>query len=686
MQFDVEQVLGQIRDPTWPVVSFDVFDTLLRRRLMDPNHLFWLLERVLLRRGYDYRWVRHVGHARTHAWLLAIRYAQLRGRQDTNFDEIYRLLGSVLPQAHPHLTELQQLELDLERALIEGYPLGKKLFDAALNAGKRVVVTSDQYLPKSFIEEKLGLAGIHRYERFFLSGELGVLKATGTLYDWLAIRLGVDRDEILHVGDTEATDYHIAKRKGLEACLVPRSIDLSAHPSRNSAVGRHPSLSSMAAASYLHARADEVGRASDEVAEGDTADLDFLGYALLGPLLIGLSRWIADRLESGWADRVWFLSRDGEGLAKVFALIYPALASKAEYVFASRRLLAYTSGELTAEEVFRHFDHLDTPETIAHTFLQVCLGSVCTDHDACASFGPEERLGEPGVRERVRRVIQHLIRTGALTGTGQSDRVKAYYRQKLGVSRKIAIFDVGWRGNLQRALRRVLENADVEIVGLYLGQIFEAELKKDLIECESFVFDCNFPGENYNDISTCLWVVEYLFASTHLSVVDVSERSGSFLPVFEYATPAKAALIQSGVRLQEAALRFVRDALAWNRSTMLELADQEQLVQVLRDFVARPSPYDGRALVNRHAIIGIDESHGKPLVAPLADPSDRHAIQMGERASAWKAGYWAAVGPEIVQGALAGGFLRRHLVPRLRRHRFVWEPLSRAYRGLRRVR
>jgi predicted HAD superfamily hydrolase len=533
------------------------------------------------------------------------------------------------------------------------------LFEHALSTGKTVVLCSDQYLPKDFIEGRLQAAGVAGYERFLLSSELGVLKITGALYDWLSVRLGVTRDQVLHIGDTEETDFRVAQQKGLAARLIPRSIDLGEHPSRHSAATRHPSVACMASAMFLHQQADLSHAGTKDVC--DSPDyLAFLGYALLGPIFVGLSRWLADRLSSGDLDRLWFLSRDGEGLAKAFKLLYPELAGRVSYVFASRRLLAYSTGELKAVEVFRHFCHIDRPGTTARAFLEKAFDGEAVD-ELVASFSEEETLGQPGVRERVIKAIDGFIDSGALASSDRADRIRGYYRSQLKGAKRLGVFDVGWRGNLQRSLIRALggDGSDLNIKGYYLGHIFEEEIFKEPIECESFAFDLNFPGEVFHEVSSCLWVTEFLFASTHLSVVDMEFTSGQFRPVFEELTPAKDRLMAAGRVLQESALRFVSDGIAWNKHLMLEFAGREQLVHTLREFLMRPSRADAEAFVGEQAVIGIDENAGEAIVERVVMTGDAAELRRAYHASAWKAGFRAAIDDAALSAALSAPPLNR---------------------------
>lgn len=73
MHKSLADLLGAIEDPKYKVISFDLFDTLIRRKVMAPEHVFWTIaetfaervgDRSLVWRLYDAR--HHAGHLTQH--------------------------------------------------------------------------------------------------------------------------------------------------------------------------------------------------------------------------------------------------------------------------------------------------------------------------------------------------------------------------------------------------------------------------------------------------------------------------------------------------------------------------------------------------------------------------------------------------------------------------------------------
>ena len=120
----IAQTLRVMEDEKYKAVSFDLFDTLVRRNLSKPEHLFWLMEAALADHGYDPRWVKDFGNARATAGTRAIHHAGLYGKDDFGLDVIYQLISTILPASAPYLPDIMKIEFDLEASFLEPYPDG----------------------------------------------------------------------------------------------------------------------------------------------------------------------------------------------------------------------------------------------------------------------------------------------------------------------------------------------------------------------------------------------------------------------------------------------------------------------------------------------------------------------------------------------------------------------------------
>jgi len=72
-----------------------------------------------------------------------------------------------------------------------------------------VILVSDTYLERKHIENILFSKGIDFYDEIYLSCESGKRKDSGDLWKYVFEREGATRDNFLHIGDNEQSDYQM---------------------------------------------------------------------------------------------------------------------------------------------------------------------------------------------------------------------------------------------------------------------------------------------------------------------------------------------------------------------------------------------------------------------------------------------------------------------------------------------
>ncbi len=182
------------------IVSFDIFDTLITRPLVRPDHLFAIIERKLDQTaGHPTHFVR----CRQEAERIARSKSP---RLDVSMDHIYEEVAGLGTFDRQLAAEAQILELDLEydmaiprERLIEAYR-------HALKAKKRVLLVSDMYLPSTHIAKMLTKVGVSGWSELYVSCEVGFRKDTGEMWDWLIDKENLRQHRLLHIGDNEQSD------------------------------------------------------------------------------------------------------------------------------------------------------------------------------------------------------------------------------------------------------------------------------------------------------------------------------------------------------------------------------------------------------------------------------------------------------------------------------------------------
>ena len=612
-----------------------------------PEHLFWFMEAVLEDRGYDHRWVKDFGHARIAAGARAVHHAGLYGREDFDLDVIYQLVATILPPTTPYLSDLKQIELDLEGSFLETYPGGMSLFNVAKHSGKRVFIVSDQYMPKRFLEALLHTLGIGGYEFLLLSGEEGRSKARGSLYETLLDRSGLDAADLMHVGDNPHVDVEVPRSYGIDAIQICQSLRAAGGDWHATAAARLPCLGSIATARYLHRRTDDrLPAEEDPVVD----PIDFLGYTFYGPLLVYVAKWLVGKLEDGGIERLLLLARDGEGLSKVLSVLFPEFSDRIKYTHASRRVLVYASGAVTATEIERHYRDTMNSDMPVHDFLDVLSGRTADFSPLKIHFTDNALLSDAGVKSKLLDELARYLCDPPHTDRASThrERIKGYYKEKAGGSAHVGIFDIGWRCNLQRSLQDLLGD-DTRVSGFYIGSIYEAQVPKPLVQSDSFAFNNDYPSNVFEDVAPNIWALELIFSGTEQSIIDIVNMNGEWRAELEPTAPSQDHVRDFARRVQDGALRFVKDACESNRDLILSLADRQQGVTMMREFLARPSPSDAGALARFSWAANIDQKEGYTLVkAP--EGRSRKALFEARGQSAWAAGFDALLTAEEKRG------------------------------------
>jgi len=636
MHRSLSDLRDAVKNSKYKVISFDLFDTLVRRKVMAPEHVFWTIAEIFAERVGDRSLVWHFYDARHHAGNLAQHRCRQDGREDATLREIYQTFAAMVPEARNRVEELMELEMQEERRVLEPYPFGRNLYEAAKDAGKRIVISSDQYLPHEFLSALLKEFGYVDHEHFLLSGDSGILKTTGSMYEWLPMLLGVERQEIFHIGDNPYVDYEVAIRKGLDAAISPRSDTVAGHDGRNTMVAHQPTLGSYAATRYLSNLADEHVSGSSLTELHD--DIDFVGYTFYGPMLTYLAAWVTEPLRNGDIDRLWLLARDSQGLNRVIRLLYPELVDRIDYIYASRRMLVYPTGTLSGIEIFRHYELAAQSNPTVGEFVARISSDNADFTPVAALFHPLARVQDPTVRaDLIKALDKQCLALSKDRARPEFIDLQAYYRDMTKGAEKIGLFDLGWRGNLQRAIEHVFKGTNTKFTGYYIGQIFEDEILKPHIDAESYAFSYNFPGHHYEKILYNMWVLELIFSGTEPSSIGIRKVDSQWHPIFESDNPIKASSRAVAERLQTAAERFVNEVVLPDPLLKPQPYNVKRGIELLASFLAHPSHLEASALAHLSWAMNIEDD-GKPLVS-MPKKRTGQEISRARSASSWPAGF-----------------------------------------------
>ncbi len=309
--------------------SFDIFDTLLGRRIDPPEIVHeTLCARVAERLDADLTPAQILGARRTAE-------AHLRGKATAaGFDHECRyrdLLSLWVRRLVGHEDEdlagwIADREMELEIDALEVKEGAVSLLRELNATGKRVIAASDMYLGRKELERLLqakGLTGF--FHEIYVSSETLRCKYSGKLFRDILDEQHVKPEEMVHTGDNRVSDVKVPAALGIHAVYLRES----AERKRRGILTRYGRLAEKQ--NYWRGRyllqviGDRPGR--ERPAHQRNADYRY-GFDVLGPIFSVFIHGVVRRLESEDIGNVYFLARDGFLLQRLFENMAPALAPR----------------------------------------------------------------------------------------------------------------------------------------------------------------------------------------------------------------------------------------------------------------------------------------------------------------------------------------------------------------------
>lgn len=330
------------------VISFDIFDTLLIRRNHNPDDLKRATARFLARhaQAIDKRWTpEKVQRARDKVEAM---HRRRNGRTHPDYEACYpKFMADTLSlifKGHPDaptLDETLAYELDIESAFLVARSDLLDLVRELKAQGKTIVAISDMYLPATALSRLLERAGYTDcIDAVFSSADTLQAKASGAAWPRVQEALNLEPTRWVHVGDHPISDGTRPAEFGLRA-VVLRDAD-NAH--RKWLAQEYARCAE--ARTYWRGRLAQQWMLPLEKENVPQSDLYQWGYHYLGPMLCAYMHGLAEQARARGLRRLYFLSREGECLQKIWRTITPMLYAgdaslpEDDYLYVSRMALA----------------------------------------------------------------------------------------------------------------------------------------------------------------------------------------------------------------------------------------------------------------------------------------------------------------------------------------------------------
>ncbi len=468
----VAQAAEKIESGAVKLLSLDIFDTLLGRRVPAPIDVF-------LRIGVKLQDSGLLGPGIKPDSFAALRYQteyevrsrrqRVHGDREITIEDIYALFPA--QTAHATASELIALEIITETEFAFTHPDVVALAALAKEKNIKLALISNMYLGEAFLRPlvQVKAPSLPAPDGFYVSCDHRCGKHTGLIAKMLQ-EMNVAPHEALHLGDNPVSDKLAAEEAGVPFLDMgddfPARLETE-HPrqwhERADCFAQSPSGDG--GLTWLRRQAGHWNAPQD--IPGTLRAYYTYGAQMMGPLLAGFTHWVGARLAQEKAARSFALMREGDMLAKLLT------AQKSETPCA----LMATSRIAAALASF-HPDYPDHLEDFLTRRGDWRLGTLCDQLGF--SRAEIDEIGNPsatlealGPAEMTRLILASPHAEKLFERSEIRRRKLMAYLDSLGALADGTLFliDLGYAATIQRNLQRLfkIEKRNIQTHGLYLA-------------------------------------------------------------------------------------------------------------------------------------------------------------------------------------------------------------------------
>ncbi len=539
----------------YPCVSFDIYNTLVHRDCYKPTELFCFLEEEIDER---YHMESHFASLRVSAEMAAFRKSS---SEEVTIHQIYSELSMGLSDLE--MNWVMEREQALEDEFCRWNPLMQPIYEYCRANKKKILVISDMYLPQNKIAKILGKLGI-QYDALFVSSEVQKTKGSGNLFLRVLAELKLQPADVLHIGDNKWGDFLMPMRLGMGAVHIPADNRLNLFFDK-AAAAKSSAYGNLCAFINNHSVSHDWKFLPSSV----PSEWDYftqVGYETEGPVLYGFVKWLSNEWKKEHVEKVFFLARDGQLMQRAFEKLGEKIPQ--EYMFASRRALIVPSLWMDADLSGIGKKTL-LPRYITIKTLLNRMGVDYRQFEGWCNLAGFDCLKEYDCRNLLENktfveVYETHIRSEVVRNSKEQYELLIKYMKQIGFQGKVAIVDIGWFGNMQAALEKVVKAAGlpVEIYGYYLG-LNPATKRLDGLQAKGYLFNKGEDTEIAEKGISFIPVVEVFFAANHGTTLGYGEENGRIIPIldrWEYEAPVRQMDYKKISKIQKGALAFIDDA------------------------------------------------------------------------------------------------------------------------------
>lgn len=566
----LEKIKQLIASPKIKCVSFDIFDTLITRPFYEPLDMFRIMDK-------DYRELTHndVGINFSKIRVISENICKENKRktdpecQEVTLDEIYDTIHTQYEISKDVLEKLKKKECEYEIRFCKRRDTIHELYELALDMGKKVIFTSDMYLPEDVIVKILKENGYTEYTKLYLSSTVKKIKWTGDLYRHVFKDMGLEPGEMIHMGDNFESDYKRAKELGMNSIHIPKTIDVMTKTNYTNNLAQ-PLIKSLP---FWRDNAESIRfmgiRCMMAVVANKLFDNPFktfdhrtdfnsdpylIGYYALGMYVYGVTKWILDETNDSY-DKVSFMARDGYLILESYKIMKELYSNPAveEYLYVSRKALIPVM-IVDKLDFYKLSEIIEIQTHSPKNVIKYVKNILDIDEEKLEKLCKEQNISYTKKfqnNEEFNRYIKILVDNfyDEARHKEKREKLKEYFNKIMGD--KPATFDVGYSGRPEFYL--------THLCGKSIDTLFLNINRDDALEYSKVG---NFKLKTYFEAKPTATgnAYELLFSKLAPSCIGYNITEKGVEPVFEKYENSYQVEQMVGI-MQKAAIEFVSDII-----------------------------------------------------------------------------------------------------------------------------
>jgi len=523
VRFDFENVKGYKKSDLLElinkaeVVSFDLFDTLVIRKIIHYEDMLELVAHRVAENGFV---VENCAEKRLRSEI------ELSRSTTPSLYEIYEYMcrGMTTAQIEKLVSIEHKCDMDLLSSRIDMV----EILEFCIQCGKKVYISTDTYYREKQIKDILRKCNIHDSVEIIASCEIRTAKTEGLF--------GVLKNKnkgahILHIGDDYRTDIEGALKYGIDTFHIYSGTSLYEMIGEMGMPNSISSVSDKIKVGMIISKMFNSPFMFEEKEAFSINELKTIGYVFFAPMILDFAYWIGIVAKRNHNSNILFSSRDGYVIRKIYELIF---GDKDSYYFLTSRIAALRACMETRADI----EYVESTKFSGSEIEKLKIRYGLTEEECldCCNGNCKD------VMQYRKLIFQKAMK--------KRENYLKYIDANINFDKEEVLFvDLSARGTIQMFCERILER---KMKGLYFLQLEPEFAQKYSLDINPFYLD---EGKEGKAIFDDFYIIEPIISSPKPSL-DEFDINGT--PIYSKEERSQAE-INTMLEIQEGMLEYIRE-------------------------------------------------------------------------------------------------------------------------------